>query len=100
MKVYQRVLKVIFASLQKRSSNGVPLECWDRVVRVFHPGVLISSLGGKEAAYFNACRAALANYPCAKCLVHHDELHCLTKKSEPRTMATMKAVIDEALHAC
>ncbi|KAJ7864578.1 hypothetical protein B0H14DRAFT_3084417 [Mycena olivaceomarginata] len=61
MKVYQRVLKVIFASLQKRSWNGVPLECWDRVVRVFHPGVLIT----------------LANYPCAKCLVHHDELHCL-----------------------
>ncbi|KAJ7719459.1 hypothetical protein B0H14DRAFT_2643016 [Mycena olivaceomarginata] len=71
MKVYQRVLKGIFASLQKRSWNGVPLECWDRVVRVFH---------------------------CAWCTT----MSCtafLTKKSEPSTTATMKAVVDEALHA-
>jgi hypothetical protein len=66
---------------------------------VFHPGVLISSLDRKEAEYFNACHAALTNYLYPKCLVHHCELQCLTKKSEPRTMAMMKAVVDEALNA-
>jgi hypothetical protein len=82
-----------------QSWNSVLLECWDRVIRVFHPGVLISSLDRKEAEYFNACHAALTNYLYPKCLVHHCELHCLTKKSEPRTMAMMKAVVDEALNA-
>lgn len=99
MQVYQRILKVIFASLKARSWNGEPLECWDGLIRVFHPGVLILSLDGKEAAYFNACRAALANYPCPKCLAHHSELHCITKKFKVRTTATMKAVVDKASNA-
>ncbi|KAJ7827364.1 hypothetical protein B0H14DRAFT_3720925 [Mycena olivaceomarginata] len=64
-----------------------------------HPGILILSLDGKEASYFNACRAALANYPCPKCLMHHSELHCITKKFKVRTTATMKAVVDKASNA-
>ncbi|KAF8214604.1 hypothetical protein K438DRAFT_1562992 [Mycena galopus ATCC 62051] len=96
MEVYQRVLEVIFSSLRSRSWNGEPLECWDKLVRVFHPGILILSLDGKEAAYFNACRAALANYPCPKCLVHHCELHKLTKIFKLRTTATMKAIVLKA----
>lgn len=96
MEVYQRVLEVIFSSLKSRSWNGEPLECWDKLVRVFHPGIHILSLDGKEAAYFNACRAALANYPCPKCLVHHCELHKLTKTFKLRTTATMKAVVLKA----
>ncbi|KAJ7655541.1 hypothetical protein B0H17DRAFT_956309 [Mycena rosella] len=99
MKVYQRVLKVVFASLKSRSWNGEAFECWDKLVRVFPPGILITSLDGKEAAYFNACRAALANYPCPKCLVHKDELHRLTKVFQRRTTSTMSAVLRKALGA-
>ncbi|KAJ7166717.1 hypothetical protein C8R46DRAFT_996401 [Mycena filopes] len=96
MEVYQRVLGVIFASLKTRSWTGETVECWDNLVRVFHPEILICSLDGKEAAYFNACRAALANHPCPKCLVHRCDLHKLSKRFELRTRATMKAVVREA----
>ncbi|KAJ7464184.1 hypothetical protein FB451DRAFT_1352911 [Mycena latifolia] len=91
MEVYQRVLSVIFASLKSRSWNGEPIECWDGLVRVFHPGIIINSLDGKEAAYFNACRASLANYPY--------DLHRLTKIFELRTNTSMKAVVRKALLA-
>ncbi|KAJ6600245.1 hypothetical protein DFH09DRAFT_1302735 [Mycena vulgaris] len=99
MKVYQRVLAVIFASLRSRSWNGEPIECCDGLIRVFHPGIIIDSLDGKEAAYFNACRAALANYPCPKCLVHKDDLSELLKAFKGRTTDTMKAVVETALNA-
>ncbi|KAJ6528007.1 hypothetical protein DFH09DRAFT_1250518 [Mycena vulgaris] len=69
---------------------GTPL------VRVFHPGIVICSLDGKEAAYFNACRAALANYPCPKCLVHKSDLHRITSIFQLRTTPTMKAVVRNA----
>ncbi|KAJ7347985.1 hypothetical protein DFH08DRAFT_867079 [Mycena albidolilacea] len=96
MEVYQRVLEVIFSSLKLRLWNGELLECWDKLVCVFHPRIHILSLDRKEAAYFNACRAALANYPCPKCLVQHCKLHKLTKTFKLRTTATMKAIVLKA----
>jgi len=54
-------------------------------------------LDGKEAAYFNACRAALAHFPCPKCLVHQSDLHKITAKFTLRTTETMKAVVVKAL---
>jgi hypothetical protein len=99
MKVYQRVLSVIFASLKSRSWNGEPIECYDKVIRLFHPAFFINSMDGKEAAYFNACRAALANHPCPTCLVHKDDLHRLTEMFTMRTTNTMKAVVQKAFRA-
>ncbi|KAJ7125922.1 hypothetical protein C8R44DRAFT_702274 [Mycena epipterygia] len=96
MDVYQKILAVIFSSLKSRSWNGEPIRCPDSLVRVFHPGVVISSLDGKEAAYFNACRAALANFPCPKCLVHKSDLHRITSTFQLRTTPTMKAVVLKA----
>ncbi|KAJ7885741.1 hypothetical protein B0H14DRAFT_3734854 [Mycena olivaceomarginata] len=96
MEVYQKVLKVIFASLKLCSWSGEPIRCPDNFVRVFHPGILISSLDGKEAAYFNACRVALANFPCPKCLVHKSDLHKITGQFKLRTTQTMKAVVIRA----
>jgi hypothetical protein len=72
------------------------MRCPDGLVRVFHPGILIESLDGKEAAYFTACRAALANYPCPECLVHKCDLHRITSQFELRTTATMRAVVAKA----
>jgi Plavaka transposase len=97
MEVYQKVLGVIFSSLKSRSWSGEPIRCPDNLVRVFHPGILIESLDGKEAAYFNACRAALANFPCPKCLVHKSDLHRITGNFTLRTTQTMKAVVVKAL---
>ncbi|KAJ7031237.1 hypothetical protein C8F04DRAFT_1211531 [Mycena alexandri] len=99
MKVYQRILRVIFSSLKDRSWSGETLECWDKLVRVFHPDIAICSLDGKEAAYFNACRAALANHPCPKCLVHKCDLHRLMETFKLCTPVTMKAAVRRATKA-
>ncbi|KAJ7797350.1 hypothetical protein B0H14DRAFT_3093169 [Mycena olivaceomarginata] len=97
MEMYQKVLQVIFSSLKTRSWSGEPIRCPDNLVRVFHPGILIESLDGKEASYFNACRAALANFPCPKCLVHKSDLHRITREFTLRTTPTMKAVVVKAV---
>ncbi|KAJ7769544.1 hypothetical protein B0H14DRAFT_3116658 [Mycena olivaceomarginata] len=88
MEVYQKVLAVIFSSLKSRSWNREAIRCPDGL-----------SLDGKEAAYFNACRAALANLPCPKCLVQKPDLHKITSNFELRTTPTMKAVVIRAMKA-
>ncbi|KAJ7209303.1 hypothetical protein GGX14DRAFT_535100 [Mycena pura] len=93
MDVYQKILRVVFSSLRERSWMGEAFKCPDGRVRIFYPSILINSLDGKEAAYFNACRAALAICCCPKCLVRKEMLHRITAKFEMRTSATMKAVI-------
>ncbi|KAK7013509.1 hypothetical protein R3P38DRAFT_2546174, partial [Favolaschia claudopus] len=64
--------------LKEPARSGQGIRCPDNLVRVFHPSVFIGSLDGKEAAYFAACRAALANYPCPKCLISKVDLHRIT----------------------
>ncbi|KAJ7899708.1 hypothetical protein B0H13DRAFT_2234203 [Mycena leptocephala] len=83
MEVYQKILSIIFSSLKSRSWSGEPIRCPDNLVRIFHPGILINSLDGKEAAYFNACRAALALYPSA---VVVKALKKQTKKDKERIL--------------
>ncbi|KAK6966916.1 hypothetical protein R3P38DRAFT_3337690 [Favolaschia claudopus] len=73
MKIYQRILSVIFSSLKSKSWN--------------------------EEAYFNGCRAALANHPCPKCLVHKDDLHCLTKVFTMRASEATESTICRARNA-
>ncbi|KAJ7872619.1 hypothetical protein B0H14DRAFT_3563204, partial [Mycena olivaceomarginata] len=46
-----------------------------------------------------ACRAAMANFPCPRCLVPQEELHSLLKEFTLRTTATMKQVYENALVA-
>ncbi|KAF7331235.1 hypothetical protein MKEN_00000400 [Mycena kentingensis (nom. inval.)] len=93
MDIYQKILRVVFGSLRERSWMGEAFRCPDGRIRVFHPGILINSLDGKEAAYFNACRAALAICCCPKCLVRKEMLHRITARFKLRTSKTMKAVI-------
>jgi hypothetical protein len=69
------------------------------MTRILHPGILIGSQDGEEASYFCACRAANANYPCPKCLVHKSELHCITKSFKDRTSESMRAVLERASKA-
>ncbi|KAJ6489261.1 hypothetical protein C8R47DRAFT_1320312, partial [Mycena vitilis] len=95
MEVYQKVLAVIFSSLKSRSRAGEAIRCWDSLVGIFHPGIFICSRDGKEAAYFNVCRAALANYPCPKCLL----VPKLVQTFVGRTVETMRAVVQKARRA-
>ncbi|KAJ6455887.1 hypothetical protein C8R45DRAFT_1082424 [Mycena sanguinolenta] len=96
MEVYQKVLAVVFSSLKSRSWSGEPIRCPDGVVRIFHSGIMIDPLDGKEGAYFCACRAAKANFPCPKCLVPKSSLHNITGAFKLRTIPNMKAVVLKA----
>ncbi|KAF7314762.1 hypothetical protein MKEN_00950200 [Mycena kentingensis (nom. inval.)] len=94
--IYQKILAIIFSALKRRSWTGEAVSCPDGIIRIFHPSVMITSLDGKEAAYFNAVRAALANLPCPKCLVHKCDLHRITRRSKLRTASSMKKVLKAA----
>ncbi|KAJ7221503.1 hypothetical protein GGX14DRAFT_669953 [Mycena pura] len=94
--IYQKILRIVFSCLNERSWNGEPINCPDSIIRVMHPCILICSLDGKEAAYFNACRAALANCPCPKCLVHKQDLHRITEAFDIRTVESMQAALRKA----
>jgi hypothetical protein len=94
--VYQKILGHIFSSLGRRSRCGEAHLCNDDIKRILYPGILIGSQDGEEASYFCACRAANANYPCPKCLVHKSELHCITKTFEPQTSESMRSVFEHA----
>jgi Plavaka transposase len=97
--VYQKILGWIFATLKKCLQLGETHWCNDDVVRILHPGILIEAQDGEESSYFCACRAALANFPCPKCLVPKSELHRLTKSFTPRTSESMRSVFELASHA-
>ena len=93
--MYQKILGRVFRTLKRRSRYGEAHCCADAVYRVLYPGILIESQDGEEASYFCACRAALANYPCPKCLVPKNELHCVSKAFPTRTSESMRTVIQE-----
>jgi len=97
--VYQKVLARIFRSLGPHSQLGETHLCNDDVTRILYPGVLIESQDGEEASYFCACRAATANHPCPKCLVHKSELHHIRETFEPRTSESMCSVLKLASQA-
>jgi hypothetical protein len=73
--------------------------CGDLRTRVLYPGVSIQALDGQEACAACACRAALANYPCPKCLVHHDDLDEIDRDFTPRTTEDMQQVYLESQSA-
>ena len=94
--VYQLILSRIFGPLGRRSRIGEAHVCNDKITRILHPGMLIESQDGEESAYFCACRAATANFPCPKCLVSKSQLHDITHSFEQRTTDSMCAVFERA----
>ena len=91
--IYQKVLKIIFHSLRRRSHDGEAHRCADNISRILYPGILIESQDAEEAAYFCGCRAARATHPCPKCLVSHSELHNIFGNFELRTLNNMRAAL-------
>ncbi|KAJ6509636.1 hypothetical protein DFH09DRAFT_942461 [Mycena vulgaris] len=84
------------ASLEPRSRNGEALRFGDGVTRTAHPGILIESMDFEEMAAWLAIRNSRSNHPCPKCLVHHDDLHKLFKRSDRRTSEGMQQVLTKA----
>ncbi|KAJ7161962.1 hypothetical protein C8R43DRAFT_1123671 [Mycena crocata] len=96
-KIYHAVCQVILASLEPRSRNGEALRFGDGVTRIAYPGILIESMDFEELAAWLAIRNSQANYPCPRCLMHHENLHKLSAAdAELRTSASMRSVYNEA----
>ncbi|KAJ7115714.1 hypothetical protein C8R44DRAFT_709074 [Mycena epipterygia] len=94
--IYHTVCRVVMASLERRSRNGEVMRFGDGVSRTAHPGILIESMDFEEMAAWLAIRNSRSNHPCPQCLVHHDDLHKLFKRSEHRTSESMRRVVTQA----
>lgn len=90
------MLGVIFRSVEEPSHQGDTLRCGDGMIRIGHPGILIESVDGEEAACFCSVFSANANHPCPKCLVHKSQLADVDKKFTSRTPELMRSVLAEA----
>ncbi|KAJ7892470.1 hypothetical protein B0H14DRAFT_2560177 [Mycena olivaceomarginata] len=97
--VMHKVFKIIFAPLLGPAKHGELLTCGDGIQRVCYPGVPITSIDGEEACSVSACRATLANFPCPRCLVHHNDLDKISKTFPLRTTETMKQFYEDAIAA-
>jgi hypothetical protein len=89
----------MFASLQRPARSGETVTCGDSLTRVLYPAIPYKSLDGEEACAVSACRAALANYPCPRCLIHKCDLHKITKVFPVRTVSSMQQVFEKASNA-
>ncbi|KII82987.1 hypothetical protein PLICRDRAFT_58595 [Plicaturopsis crispa FD-325 SS-3] len=58
-----------------------------------------SKLAFVSSCALAACRAALANYPCPRCLVHKNDLDKITRSFSPRTVPDMIQTYRDALAA-
>ncbi|KAJ7082070.1 hypothetical protein B0H15DRAFT_785946 [Mycena belliarum] len=94
--IYREVCKIIMNTLQERSHRGETLRSGDGVVWVAHPGVLIESMDFEELAAWLAIRNSRSLHPCPQCMVHHDELHCLSQSFPARTAEAMSAALVQA----
>jgi len=92
-------MEVIFGPIRDRLHSGDAKTCCDDCIRVLYPGIPFSSLDGEEGCSITAMRAAFSNFPCPKCLVHHNELHKIDGTFEPRTTAQMQQVYIDAMNA-
>lgn len=88
---------VMLHSLLMPSRSGMTQNCGDKKRRVGYPGIPIISIDGEEACAICLTKAANANYPCAKCLVHQSNLDKIDKQYPLRASADMRAVYMESL---
>ncbi|KAJ7645259.1 hypothetical protein DFH06DRAFT_1426092, partial [Mycena polygramma] len=98
--VYHRVLRTVFVdTLRDKAAGGKCVPCADSIERVLFPCIPILSLDGEEACTCAATRGALADFPCPRCLVRHDQLHNFFSANLEfplRTTKTMKDVYEKA----
>ncbi|KAJ7639763.1 hypothetical protein DFH06DRAFT_1271790 [Mycena polygramma] len=98
--VYHRVLRTVFVdTLRDKAAGGKCVPCADSIERVLFPCIPILSLDGEEACTCAATRGALADFPCPRCLVRHDQLHNFFSANLEfplQTTQTMKDVYEKA----
>ncbi|KAG1744575.1 uncharacterized protein EDB91DRAFT_1236508 [Suillus paluster] len=72
--VWHAAFLMILACLAPLSKFSSAIKCWDNVIRVFYPIVLILSADYKEQAVMALIHGLMGKFPCPICLVPHDEL--------------------------
>jgi hypothetical protein len=94
--IYQQAEALLFRKTHEASWNGTVVKGGDGTTRRHYVDVLIKSLDGKAACGVCATRGPMANFPCAKCLVGHDEQHAVNLNFPLRHKEWMKRVFAEA----
>lgn len=89
----------VFGPLKARARSGDSVRCGDNQTWIIHPGMPFTSLDGEEGCLIRSTRAALTNYPCPKCLVHHNDLHNIDGNFELHSSESMKQVYYDAINA-
>ncbi|KAG1730131.1 uncharacterized protein EDB91DRAFT_1239146 [Suillus paluster] len=94
--VWHAVFLMILACLAPLSKFGSAIKCWDNVIRVFYPIVLILSADYKEQAVMALIRGLMGKFPCPICLVPHNELSNTLNVYPLRTSVDTKALCARA----
>ncbi|KAG2348732.1 hypothetical protein BDR05DRAFT_972997 [Suillus weaverae] len=72
------------------------IKCWDNIICVFYPIVLILSADYEEQAVMALIRGLMGKFPCPICLVPHDELSNTLKVFPLHTCTGTKALLARA----
>ncbi|KAG1761725.1 hypothetical protein EDD22DRAFT_619601 [Suillus occidentalis] len=86
----------ILDCLAPLSRLGSAIKCWDDIIRVFYPIVLILSADYEEQAVMALIRGLMGKFPCPVCLVPRDELSNTLKVFPLRTCTETKALLARA----
>ncbi|KAG1808131.1 hypothetical protein EV424DRAFT_1574699 [Suillus variegatus] len=86
----------ILDCLAPLSRLGSAIKCWDDVIRVFYPIVLILSADYEEQAVMALIRGLMGKFPCPVCLVPRDELSNTLKVFPLCTCTETKALLARA----
>ncbi|KIK46880.1 hypothetical protein CY34DRAFT_21734 [Suillus luteus UH-Slu-Lm8-n1] len=88
---HQSFLKIL-ACLAPLSKFGSAVKCWDDIIHIFYPIILILSADYEEQSVMALIRGLMGKFPCPICLVPRDELYKTSNIYPLRTSAGAKAL--------
>ncbi|KAG2093553.1 hypothetical protein BD769DRAFT_1615706 [Suillus cothurnatus] len=82
----------LLACLVPLSKLGSSVKCWDDIVRIFYPIILILSADYEEQVVMALIRGLMGKFPCPICLVPREELSKISNVHRLRTSVDAKAL--------
>ncbi|KAG2344656.1 hypothetical protein BDR05DRAFT_975422 [Suillus weaverae] len=92
---HQSFLKIL-ACLAPLSKFGSAVKCWDDIIHIFYPIILILSADYEEQPVMALIHGLMGKFLCPICLVPHDELYKTSNIYPLRTSAGAKALCVQA----
>ncbi|KAG2126460.1 hypothetical protein BD769DRAFT_1652763 [Suillus cothurnatus] len=86
----------LLACLVPLSKLGSSVKCWDDIVRIFYPIILILSADYEEQVVMALIRGLMGKFPCPICLVPREELSKISNVHRLRTSVDAKALRAQA----